>query len=49
MFYAPNLHNRDFGATPDFASHFLIADEGSATAMIIVPIDAPVSGAGAHH
>jgi hypothetical protein len=40
MFYAPNLRNADFGSTPDMAAHFLIADEGSPTALIIVPVDA---------
>jgi len=49
MFYAPNLHNQQFGATPDFASHFLIADEGSATAMIIVPVNPTASDVAAHH
>lgn len=29
MFYSPNLQNKDFGATQDLASHFLIAEEGS--------------------
>jgi hypothetical protein len=38
MFYSPNLRNKDFGATPDLASHFLIAEEGTPGAMIIVPV-----------
>lgn len=38
MFYAPNLHNDEFGARNDFASHFIIADQGTPGAMIIVPV-----------
>lgn len=38
MFYAPNLRNADFGATPDMAAHFIIADEGTPSALIIVPV-----------
>ncbi len=38
MFYAPNLRNGDLGASDDFASHFIVADEGTPGAMIIVPV-----------
>jgi hypothetical protein len=39
MFYVPYLKNADFGATPDFASHFIVADEGTPTALLIVPVN----------
>jgi hypothetical protein len=39
MFYSPYVTNADMGSTPNFASHFTIADGGSPQAMIIVPID----------
>lgn len=38
MFYAPNGRAADFGATPDMAAHFIIADEGTPGALIIVPV-----------
>lgn len=38
MFYAPNLSSADFGATPDLSSRFLIGDEATQSAMIIVPV-----------
>lgn len=40
MFYSPYLTSADFGATEhESGSHFLIADEGTPVAMIIVPVD----------
>lgn len=39
MFYSPYMRAEDFGTTDDFASHFGVADEGTPTAMIIVPVD----------
>lgn len=38
MFYAPNLSSADFGTTPDLSSRFLIGDEATQSAMIIVPV-----------
>jgi hypothetical protein len=38
MFYAPNLSNEDFGATPDLEARFLVADEDTQSSMIIVPV-----------
>lgn len=38
MFYAPNLRNADFGATPDLEARFLVADEATHSSMIIVPV-----------
>jgi hypothetical protein len=38
MFYAPNLRNEDFGATPDLEARFLVADEDTQSSMIIVPV-----------
>ena len=40
MFYSPYLTSADFGATEhESGSHFLISDEGTPVAMIIVPVD----------
>jgi hypothetical protein len=39
MFYSPYMSAEDFGTTADFASHFGVADEGTPTAMIIVPVE----------
>ena len=39
MFYSPYMRAEDFGTTADFASHFGVADEGTPTAMIIVPVE----------
>jgi hypothetical protein len=38
MFYAPNLSSADFGTTADLSSRFLIGDEATQSAMIIVPV-----------
>jgi hypothetical protein len=39
MFYSPYLTSADFGATEhESGSHFLISEEGTPTAMIIVPV-----------
>jgi hypothetical protein len=48
MFYAPNASGADFGATPDMAAHFIIADEGMPGAMIVVPV-ATSGDAHEHH
>jgi hypothetical protein len=44
MFFVPYLTNADFGATPDFESHFIIADEGTPSALLIVPVGSGQSG-----
>jgi hypothetical protein len=38
MFYAPNLRNEDFGATPDLEARFFVTDEATQSSMIIVPV-----------
>jgi hypothetical protein len=37
-FYAPHLRGEDFGVTPDLAARFLIADEATASTVIVVPV-----------
>lgn len=44
MFYAPNLGNAEFGASNDFSSHFIVADEHTPGAMIIVPVSTGDAG-----
>jgi hypothetical protein len=44
MFYAPNLGKAEFGASNDFSSHFIVADERTPGAMIIVPVTAGSDG-----
>jgi hypothetical protein len=38
MFYAPYLRNSDLGAVPDLDSRVMVDQEGSQTAMIVVPV-----------
>jgi hypothetical protein len=49
MFYAPYSLNTEFGATLDLKAHFLIADEGTPFAMVIVPVSGTEPNAHAAH